>query len=56
MTARCLSQRSGKGARVTGALIRGGSFNNGTSAGVFAVDGTYYPSYAGDFIGFRVAR
>jgi formylglycine-generating enzyme required for sulfatase activity len=39
-----------------GALIRGGSWDNGTYAGVFAVSGSRAPSVAGSFIGFRCAR
>ena len=41
-----------------GALIRGGHFANGTSAGVFAVDGRGTPSVAGVgiFLGFRAGR
>jgi hypothetical protein len=45
-----------QGARVTGALIRGGNFNNGTNAGVFAVNGNNTPSNSNDNIGFRAAR
>ena len=39
-----------------GALIRGGNFNNGTNAGVFAVNGNNIPSNANNNIGFRAAR
>ena len=40
----------------TGALIRGGNFNNGTNAGVFAVNGNNNPSNSNNNIGFRCAR
>ncbi len=39
-----------------GALIRGGYFNNGTLAGVFAVRSLVDPSFANLNIGFRCAR
>ncbi len=39
-----------------GALIRGGSFGDGTFAGVFAMDGRLVPSLSNGFIGFRAAR
>jgi hypothetical protein len=39
-----------------GALIRGGDFFHGTSAGVFAVNGDAQPSASSLFIGFRCAR
>ena len=39
-----------------GALIRGGNFNNGTNAGVFAANGNNTPSNANNNIGFRAAR
>ncbi|NJO37227.1 MAG: hypothetical protein HC871_05905 [Rhizobiales bacterium] len=38
------------------ALIRGGNFNNGTNAGVFAVNGNNNPSNSNNNIGFRCAR
>ncbi len=38
------------------ALIRGGDFTGGASAGVFAVDGLSQPSGASGIIGFRCAR
>ena len=38
------------------ALIRGGNFNNGTNAGVFAVNGHNEPSNANNNIGFRCVR
>jgi formylglycine-generating enzyme required for sulfatase activity len=38
-----------------GALIRGGSFNGGSGAGVFAV-GDLEPSFAVSIFGFRAAR
>ncbi|MBI3797235.1 MAG: SUMF1/EgtB/PvdO family nonheme iron enzyme [Deltaproteobacteria bacterium] len=38
------------------ALIRGGSFDDGTGAGVFAVNGLRQPSNAGGNIGFRCGR
>jgi formylglycine-generating enzyme required for sulfatase activity len=40
----------------TGALFRGGDFNDGTNAGVFAVDGFNKPSDALSSIGFRCGR
>jgi formylglycine-generating enzyme required for sulfatase activity len=47
----------GRRARVIpGALIRGGNWNNGTNAGVFAVNGNNDPSNANNNIGFRCAR
>lgn len=39
-----------------GALVRGGGFGNGSSAGVFAVHGGFTLSFAGDGVGFRAAR
>ncbi len=39
-----------------GALSRGGSYDDGTGAGPFAVDGTTGPSRAGFNLGFRGAR
>ena len=39
-----------------GALIRGGDWSDGASAGVFAVDGFVVPSVAFSNIGFRCAR
>ncbi len=39
-----------------GALIRGGTFFNGSFAGVFTVDGVNEPSTALSFLGFRCAR
>jgi len=41
---------------VPGALIRGGNWQNGRDAGVFAIDGRKQPSYSADDIGFRCAR
>jgi formylglycine-generating enzyme required for sulfatase activity len=38
------------------ALFRGGSFSDGTDAGVFAVNGIIQPSSAYVFLGFRCAR
>lgn len=38
-----------------GALFRGGFFNDGTVAGVFAVNGSLAPSFVGN-VGFRCAR
>jgi hypothetical protein len=38
-----------------GALLRGGDYNNGTGAGVFAVD-TRVPSTFDKDFGFRAAR
>lgn len=40
----------------TGALIRGGNFNNGPNAGPFTVNGNNQPSNSNDNIGFRGAR
>jgi formylglycine-generating enzyme required for sulfatase activity len=40
----------------TGALIRGGNFNNGTNAGPLAVNGNNEPSNSNNNIGFRCAR
>lgn len=39
-----------------GALLRGGGFVNGTSAGPLSVDGNGEPPRSGGFIGFRCAR
>jgi len=39
-----------------GALLRGGSFDDGAVAGVFAVRGFSTPSSAFSFVGFRAAR
>jgi hypothetical protein len=39
-----------------GALLRGGVFVNGSSAGPLSVDGRDFPSDAGSGIGFRCAR
>ena len=51
----CLAGAATTGA--PGALIRGGGFNDGTGAGVFAVDGGFPAlSNAYDGIGFRAAR
>ncbi|MFN8544930.1 MAG: SUMF1/EgtB/PvdO family nonheme iron enzyme [Candidatus Binatia bacterium] len=41
---------------LAGALIRGGYWNDGTDAGVFAVYGFGSPSLAGGGLGFRCAR
>jgi formylglycine-generating enzyme required for sulfatase activity len=38
------------------ALFRGGSFLDGTYAGVFAVVAGFPPSRSGGFLGFRCAR
>jgi formylglycine-generating enzyme required for sulfatase activity len=38
------------------ALIRGGSFGNGSGAGPFAIGGNNLPSYSASLIGFRGAR
>jgi hypothetical protein len=40
----------------TSVLMRGGSFGSYSAAGVFAVAGSWPPSVATDFIGFRAAR
>jgi formylglycine-generating enzyme required for sulfatase activity len=50
----CLAGAATTGA--PGALIRGGDFFLGSSAGVFAVDGDDTPSNAGSSFGFRAAR
>jgi formylglycine-generating enzyme required for sulfatase activity len=53
----CLGRGSGEAStRFPGALIRGGSFNEGTSAGPFAVDGILRPSFSDVTIGLRGAR
>jgi len=39
-----------------GALFRGGDFNQGTGAGVFAINGTANPFFAVHDTGFRAAR
>ncbi|MGH7287028.1 MAG: formylglycine-generating enzyme family protein [Myxococcota bacterium] len=39
-----------------GALFRGGSWSDGSLAGVFAVFGSDHPSNSADFIGLRCAR
>jgi len=41
---------------VPGPLTRGGEFQDGIYAGVFAVDTSFYPSEAINIIGFRCAR
>ena len=51
----CLSGASTT-ATSPGALIRGGSWSNGTSAGVFAVNGFNYPAGSDSDIGFRCVR
>lgn len=38
------------------ALIRGGNFNNGTNAGVFALNANNAPSNSNNNIGFRCGR
>jgi hypothetical protein len=50
----CLAGAATTGA--PGALVRGGSFFDGTGAGVFAVDGGSTPSSADVSVGFRAAR
>lgn len=45
-----------RGRSHTGALLRGGNFNNGTNAGPLAVNGNNEPSNANNNIGFRCAR
>jgi formylglycine-generating enzyme required for sulfatase activity len=42
--------------KIPGALIRGGAWGFGTSAGVFAVSAIVGPSYSDSVIGFRCAR
>jgi formylglycine-generating enzyme required for sulfatase activity len=39
-----------------GALVRGGSFGGGSTAGPFGVGGSSLPWLSLDFIGFRCAR
>jgi len=39
-----------------GALIRGGTFGNFTGAGVFAVDGRFFPQNVFSIVGFRAVR
>jgi hypothetical protein len=39
-----------------GALLRGGNFTDGPSAGPLAVRGYFQPSFSGTAIGFRCAR
>lgn len=52
----CIGRGSGEtSTRFPGARVRGGSFNNGTAAGPFAVRGGNRPSDSGDNIGFRGA-
>lgn len=53
--AMCLSGASTT-ATGPGALVRGGYWYLGTSAGVFAVFGYYGPTSSGDIIGFRCVR
>ena len=45
-----------RGAGHPGALIRGGNWNNGTNAGVFAVNANNNPLNSNNNIGFRCAR
>jgi len=45
-----------RGMSHTGALLRGGNFNNGTNAGPLTVNGNNQPSDANNNIGFRCAR
>jgi len=52
----CLEGASTSATDEPGALIRGGNFNDGTSAGPLAVIATYEPSSKFDGIGFRCAR
>lgn len=47
---------SGTNSQLPGALLRGGTFSLGASAGVFAANGSVVPSSATDRIGFRCAR
>ena len=48
--------RWNRGLGHTGALLRGGNFNNGTNAGPLTVNGNNEPSNANNNIGFRCAR
>ena len=45
-----------RGTGHTGALLRGGNFNNGTNAGPLTVNGNNQPSNSNNNIGFRCAR
>ena len=45
-----------RGMGQTGALLRGGNFNNGTNAGPLTVNGNNEPSNSNNNIGFRCAR
>jgi hypothetical protein len=42
--------------KVPGALVRGGSFGNGSGAGVFSVRAFLGPAFSADGFGFRCAR
>lgn len=48
--------KSAKRYKIPAALIRGGTWDDGTHAGVFAVNGTNAPSYWNWTIGFRCVR
>jgi hypothetical protein len=53
----CVAGPGGAGSNsLPGALLRGGTFNAGVDAGVFAVRDLNDPSYSGRYIGFRCAR
>jgi hypothetical protein len=39
-----------------GPVFRGGDFNLGTDAGVFAVNASFFPTESDFFLGFRCAR
>ena len=55
--ASCLGRASGEpSTRLPGALVRGGNFNGGASAGPFAVSAISEPSHADVAIGFRGVR
>ncbi|MDD2796868.1 MAG: prepilin-type N-terminal cleavage/methylation domain-containing protein [Candidatus Pacebacteria bacterium] len=50
------ADNSNKGDTARHAFLRGGHWNYGANAGVFALDLSYSPSYSNGHIGFRCAR
>jgi formylglycine-generating enzyme required for sulfatase activity len=52
----CFAGPGGSGFNLPGALLRGGSFSDGTNAGVFAVSALGGPSNSFSDVGFRCAR
>jgi len=52
----CFGGPGGSGFNLPGALLRGGSFSDGTNAGVFAVSALGGPSNSFSDVGFRCAR